>query len=183
MYNSPDSIIIVSILGIMAVAVCTDLRSRKIPNRLTYSAMVLMVAYYSMAYGLEGCWFSLKGLLLGTGILFPVYLLGGMGAGDAKLMGVVGAALGVQGVITAFLFAALIGGVCALVIILFRYEQCRDLLQRSALMIKGLVYSKRFYFIPEKNGTHAPKLCYALPIAVGTVGAVVWHQAYSSYLL
>jgi len=183
MHNSPDGIIIVSLICIMAVAIGTDLRSRKIPNRLTYSAMVFMLAYYSTAYGLAGCWFSLKGLLLGTGVLLPVYCIGGMGAGDAKLMGVAGAALGMQGVVTAFLFTALLGGVYALVLIVFRYEHCREFLNRFWLMLKALVYSKRFFFISGKEQGNAPKLCYALPIAMGTTGAVVWRLAYSSYII
>jgi prepilin peptidase CpaA len=181
--NSLDSIVIVAIICIMIVAVCTDLRSRKIPNRLTYSAMVFLLAYYTTAYGFAGCWFSVKGLLLGTGILLPVYLIGGMGAGDAKLLGVVGAALGMQGVFTAFLFSSLLGGLYALVLILFRYKHCKKLLERSVLMMKLFVYSKKFFFIPGTQNGNAPKLCYAIPIAIGTAGAVAWCMAYSSYLI
>ena len=78
--------------------------------------MVFMLAYYSTSYGFVGCWFSVKGLLLGTGLLLPVYFIGGMGAGDAKLMGAAGAALGMQGVFNVFLFTAVLGGVYALVL-------------------------------------------------------------------
>ncbi len=183
MPKSLDSIIIVAIICIMIVAVYTDLRSRKIPNRLTYSAMVFLLAYYTTAYGFAGCWFSVKGLLLGTGILVPVYFIGGMGAGDAKLMGVVGAALGMKGVFTAFLFTALLGGLYACVLILLRYKQSRELLERSALMMKVSVYTKRVFFIPGAQNGNAPKLCYAIPIAIGTAGAVAWCMAYSSYLI
>ena len=181
--NSLDSIIVVSIACIMAVAICTDLRSRKIPNRLTYSAMVFMLAYYTAAYGFAGGWFSLKGLLLGTGLLLPVFLVGGMGAGDAKLLGVVGAALGMRGVFTAFLFIAVIGGVYACILILFSYKQCRELLERSSLMMKISLYSRKAFFIPGPQNGSAPKLCYAIPIAVGTAGAVAWRLAYSEYFI
>jgi prepilin peptidase CpaA len=167
----------------MCVALFTDLRRRKIPNRLTFSAMVFMMAYYGAAHGFEGLWFSGKGLLLGTGLLLPVYLIGGMGAGDAKLMGAAGAALGMQGVFTVFLFTALIGGVYALVLIVFRLKYCRRLLERSALMMKVLVYSKRFMFIPGAQSEQAPKLCYAIPIALGTAGAVAWRFAYGNYFI
>lgn len=145
--------------------------------------MVFMLAYYSTAYGMAGCWFSIKGLLLGTGLLLPVYWIGGMGAGDAKLMGAVGSALGMQGVFTVFLFTALIGGLYALVIIVFRYKQSKDILERSALMMKVLLYSKWFFFIPGAQNDTAPKLCYALPIAIGTAGAVVWRLVQGSYFI
>jgi prepilin peptidase CpaA len=167
----------------MVAAVCTDLRSKKIPNRLTFPAMVFMLAYYSTAYGFAGGWFSFKGVLLGTGLLLPVFLVGGMGAGDAKLMGVVGAALGMQGVFTAFLFTAIIGGLYALVLILFRYKYCKELLKRSALMMKVSVYTRRVFFIPGAQDGTAPKFCYAIPIAFGTAGAVAWRWAYNGYFI
>ena len=167
----------------MCVALFTDLRSRKIPNRLTFAAMVFMLAYYGAAHGFEGLWFSFKGLLLGTGLLMPLYFLGGMGAGDAKLMGAAGAALGMQGVLTVLLFTALIGGLYAIVLIVIRFEHCKRLLERSALMMKMLVYPKRVVFIPGAQSEQAPKLCYAIPIAAGTLGAVAWRLAQGSYFI
>ena len=178
-----DFLAITGVACIMAAAAFIDLRSQRIPNRLTYSAMVFMLAYYGMAYGLDGLWFSTKGLLLGTGLLLPVYLAGGMGAGDAKLMGAAGAALGVHGVFTIFLFTALAGGLYALILIVFRYKQVKGVLERSSLMLKMLVYSQRFVFIPGGKHENAPKLCYAIPIAIGTAGALAWHLAYRSYLI
>ena len=154
LHTTLDSIIVAALIGIMVAAVWTDLRSRKIPNRLTFSAMVFMLAYYSTAYGFAGCWFSVKGLLLGTGLLLPVYLIGGMGAGDAKLMGAVGAALGMQGVFTAFLFTAVIGGLYALVMIVFRYKQSREILERSALMMKVLRVYKAFFIYTGRSERH-----------------------------
>ncbi len=167
----------------MAVALVTDLRSRKIPNRLTYPAMVVMLACYGTAHGFEGLWFSCKGLLLGTGLLMPLYFAGGMGAGDAKLVGVAGAALGMRGVFTVFLLTALIGGACAFVLIAFRLKSCRRLLERSALMMKVFVYTRRFVFLPGAQSEQAPKLCYAIPITLGTAAAVAWRFAYGSYII
>jgi prepilin peptidase CpaA len=181
--ESPDIIVLVALFCTMAVALFTDLRSRKIPNRLTYPAMVFMLAYCGAAHGFEGLWFSFTGLLLGTGLLMPLYFLGGMGAGDAKLMGAAGAALGMRGVFSVFLFTALIGGAYALVLIAFRLESCRRLLERSALMMKVFVYTQRFVFIPGAQSEQAPKLCYAIPIAAGTAAAVAWRFAYGSYII
>ncbi len=57
---------------------------------------------------------STGGLFLGVAFLLPVYLIGGMGAGDVKLMGAVGSILGPQGVFIAFLYSAIAGGLYAL---------------------------------------------------------------------
>lgn len=181
--TTPDLFVTAALICIMSVAVMTDLRSRKIPNRLTYTAMVILLGYYVSTGGLDGLWFSCKGLLLGTGLLLPVYFIGGMGAGDAKLMGVAGAALGMGGVINVFVCTALIGGVYALVLIAFRYTQRRRFFERSALMMKVFVYSKRFVFIPGAQNENAPKLCYAVPIALGTAVAVAWRLSHGSYFI
>ena len=178
-----DFITISCIAGIMAVAVFTDLRSRTIPNRLTCLAMVFMFGYYGMTYGFDGMCFSTKGLLLGTALLLPVYFAGGMGAGDAKLMGAVGAALGAQGVINAFLFTAIAGGLYAIGIVLCRYGKSKGVIARTSLMLRSFVYSRRFTCIPEAAQENAPKLYYAIPIAIGTAGAIAWHLAYRSYLI
>ena len=76
--------------------------------------MVLM-DYYSV----------LAGLLVGMIILGIFYIFGAMGAGDVKLMGAVGAVLGTKNVLNAFLFTGIIGGIYAIVIILFRFKTSR----------------------------------------------------------
>jgi len=181
--TSPDTIVVIALFCTMCVALFTDLRSRIIPNRLTFSAMVFMLAWYGTAHGFEGLWFSFSGLLLGTGLLMPLYFLGGMGAGDAKLMGAAGAALGLHGVCTVFLFTALIGGLYAVVLISLRLKSCRRLLERSALMMKVFVYTRRFVLLSGTPGEQGPKLCYAVPIAAGTAAAVAWRFAYGCYFI
>jgi len=54
-------------------------------------------------------------IFLGMGLFIILYLMGGMGAGDVKLIGAVGSMLGPYMVLTAVLCTALIGGICALV--------------------------------------------------------------------
>jgi len=128
-------------------------------------------------------WFSAKGLLLGTGLLLPVYFIGGMGAGDAKLMGAAGAALGAGGILNVFVCTAFIGGMYAVMVILCRRKYMRGLAERSALMMKLFVYTRRFVFLPGAQDEQAPKLCYAVPIALGTAAAVAWRLVQGSYII
>ena len=81
--------------------------------------MIAALILYSFAAGIDGFFFSLKGIAVGIGVLLIPYLLGGMGAGDAKLMGAVGGFLGAKGVFGAFLLTAAIGGIYALLTIFF----------------------------------------------------------------
>jgi len=113
-----DIYLIIFLSAVLIVASVNDLRFQKIPNLLTYPAMVVALVYHFVMNGLDGLLFSAGGLALGIAVFILPYLMGGMGAGDAKLMGTVGAILGARGVFIAFLFTAIIGGVYALIVVL-----------------------------------------------------------------
>src|SRR5512136_548273 len=92
------------LLIVLAIAAITDVRTRRIPNWLTYPTMGAGLSYHVYANGWQGFLFGLEGLLLGFALLLVFYLLGGMGAGDVKLMAGVGSILGPKIVFVAFLF-------------------------------------------------------------------------------
>jgi prepilin peptidase CpaA len=81
-------------VALALVAGMGDLRSRRIPNRLTVPALLLGVLVNSLLTGWKGFLLSLEGAGLGLAILLPVVLLRGLGAGDWKLMGALGAMVG-----------------------------------------------------------------------------------------
>jgi len=149
------------LLYVWLAAVClaasvSDVRSRRIPNKITYPTVLTLLAFHTVLGGLPGFYASGLGLLAGLSVLFAPYALGKMGAGDVKLMGVVGAALGVTGVITAFLFTCLAGGV------------------------QGAYYLVRRY--TAKDAASDGKMCYGLAIAAGTVAAMIWNLAGKEFI-
>jgi Flp pilus assembly protein protease CpaA len=102
---------------LLTAAVVTDLRTRRIPNRL-----LLLGAGAAVALDVIG-WVSqvppparvalvhgLAGMGVGALWLLPGYLLGRTGGGDVKLLAVAGAFLGPAGVAMAGLYAMAIGG-------------------------------------------------------------------------
>jgi prepilin peptidase CpaA len=114
--------------GLLAAAVVTDVRSRRIPNQLVLVGLVAglgLQASVTPGSGLFGQPFGALGLLpalggaaLGLLMLLPIYALGAMGAGDVKLMAMVGAFLGPLDTVGAALSSVLAGGVLALVVAL-----------------------------------------------------------------
>lgn len=110
------------LFGSLSIAAVTDLKSRRIPNIVTYSTIAFAVLIYSLVAGWTGLAFSLKGTVCGLGLLLVPYLLGGMGAGDVKLMAAVGAVLGVDHTVYAFLVVALLGGVVSVAVLVARGE-------------------------------------------------------------
>ncbi|WP_377890041.1 prepilin peptidase [Alkalihalobacillus sp. R86527] len=112
------SILVVTLL----LSFYTDIRSRKILNIVTFPAMLVGLIYYTITLGFEGLLFSSAGLLVGFLLLFIPYLLGGMGAGDVKLLAAVGALTGVTFVLHSFVYTALVGGVIGLILLIRRLE-------------------------------------------------------------
>ena len=102
-------------LAVALIAAIWDLRSRRIPNWLTISALILGFAWH-IANGTwrEAAW----GTLLGTVIYLPMWLAGGRGGGDVKLMAALGAWLGPSAWIQLFVLTALIGGIWALILVI-----------------------------------------------------------------
>lgn len=116
------TIFIISSL-VVALATATDLYGRRIPNRLTLPAAVAGLALHTGADGGLGLGSSLAGLLVGSASFLPFYLRGGLGAGDLKLLGAVGALLGLRQTYHALIAIALFGGAWALLWGLWRRYQ------------------------------------------------------------
>lgn len=106
----------------LLVATVTDLRQRRIPNLVTLPLILLALLLHSLATGLPGLVHSLQGLGLGFGLLLIPHLLGGIGAGDVKLMAAVGAVLGPAQTFAAFLVIAILGGVVSVATMAVRGE-------------------------------------------------------------
>lgn len=105
---------------------------------------------------------------MGIGLLILPYMLGGMGAGDAKLMGAVGGFLGAKGVLNAFLFTAVLGGVYALLLILMRRSQFKGYLKNFWERLVVFSSTRQYIPIPDDAKLKRPRLCYGLAIALGT---------------
>ena len=60
--------------------------------------------------------FAAAGWATGLALFVPLYALGGMGAGDVKLLGAIGAWLGPMGAVWTGLYGAIAGGVLALAV-------------------------------------------------------------------
>ena len=120
---------------VLVVAVATDLTNHRIPNLLLWPALSLALMLHIMSGGIAGLTTAAGGLTLGLAMLLPVYALGGMGAGDVKLLGVVGSFLGPWGAVVAGMATMMAGAILGITVIVW---QCvRPVLQLHTAQFLG----------------------------------------------
>lgn len=157
---------------LLLLAVVYDLMSRRIPNWLVFGGMILAmgVNFYTASY--SGLLYSLKGLGTGLLLLLIPFALGGMGAGDVKLLGMVGSFKGIIFTLNAFLWMALWGGVIALILLL-KKKQLRQSLKRlthGAVLARLGLANLTDSCSRQELSQYFP---YALAIALGVLSAFV----------
>lgn len=168
-----DPVRVVAVL-VTAVAAAIDIRSRRIPNLLTFGAAALALVYHAVTGGFSEATQSAVGWLAGVGVFFPMFLLGGMGAGDVKLLGAVGAWLGPSGALWSGLYSTFAGGLLALVVgARHRY------LGTAFRNLWALLGFWRATGIKPAPGltlvdSPGPRLAYGVAIALGTLAASVF---------
>jgi prepilin peptidase CpaA len=161
---------------ILILCAIIDCYTHKIPNLLTYPTIIFALLYNFFYHGIDGLLFSIAGLFLGIIILGVFYIFGVMGAGDVKLMGAVGAVLGTKNVLNAFLFTGIIGGIYAIIVIMFRFQASKKLLKRIITTLKTLSFTGNFVPIPAGEDEKPLKLCYGIAIALGAL-ITIWLKA------
>lgn len=124
----------------LITAFFTDLRSMRIPNALTVSAMLSGLIYHSIVNGWEGLFFSLKGLGAGFLILLLMYFIGAVGAGDVKLFGGIGALTGLWFTVQGIMYSVLFAGVIGLLILLWRREAVKRLRKLAGSIVGVFIF-------------------------------------------
>ncbi|EKN62547.1 peptidase A24A prepilin type IV [Neobacillus bataviensis LMG 21833] len=157
---------------VLFICLFTDIRSRKILNIVTLPAIVFGLFFYLSTTGFEGFLFSGKGFLVGLGLLIIPYILGGMGAGDVKLMAAIGALMGTGFVFYAFIYTALFGGVIGLLLIIKQRGIVN--LMKSSIFTLVFFRSNLGSIIIEKDKQSSISFPYGIAIVLGTFCTLIW---------
>ena len=163
-----DLVVNLALSGALAAAVVTDLRCRRIPNALTVPAFVAGILLNGWLQGSDGLLNRAAGGVLVLGLLVPLFLVRGMGAGDVKLMAAIGALKGPEFVFFTCAWASIFGGPIALFGLI-----------RSRRLGLALAHLYFFRFLPRPSQTFisAGRIPYAPAIAMGallTLQGVRW---------
>jgi prepilin peptidase CpaA len=141
-----------------------DVTSGRVPNALTYTgALVGLVLNAVVRPSGIGLWPAALGLAVGFGPLFVVYLAGGLGGGDVKLMGAVGAFLGPYAAAYALLYACLTGAVLSVATILWKEGVGGAILRLGRLFKRSR---------GPDDGMNRLRFPFAVAVFVGTAWAI-----------
>jgi len=167
-------------LSVACVAAFTDIVEYRVRNILTLPLIVSGLVYHAVVGGSSGFATSVGGVAFGLGVLIVPWLLGLIGAGDAKLLAGVGAWLGLPVTVVAFIATAAASALYATVLIVYRGK-----LRESLMLIKIIGY--RFLAMGTYFGKDSlVEQCYAGPerrlrvipfgamVPIGIVSAFLW---------
>jgi len=162
-------------VAIAAVAAAIDMKTGRIPNALTFGATLAALLYHTIDGGASGFAWALAGCGIGLALFFPFFALGGLGAGDVKLVAALGTWLGPLGVLRLAAGAGIAGGVVALVVML--HARYLGTAARNLLLLLTHWRVNGVRPLPELTlaGSSGPRLAYAVPILLGTLGALWWR--------
>lgn len=152
--------------AVIALSVVTDLATRRIPNWITMTAVAGGLVYHCYHLGTwDGLACAAGGCALGGGMLLPLFMAGGMGGGDVKLMGALGAWNGPAGALNIFIYAALAGALWA-VAVLVRQRALRGTLRSIRYAFFHLAVAGHWPGIPMTGA----RLPYAVVLGLGYIG-------------
>jgi len=162
---------------LLSAAAWQDAKTSRIPNIIVYPGALAGIALNTALMGGHGLLTSVEGMLLGLGALRPLYAIRAAGAGDAKLMAMVGAFLGpletIGAVFSTFVAGALIGLAWAL---------RRGVLAQTLRNMRVILWSFYAKFSAADGPGFDPatqsvmKIPYALAIAGGTLAWVACRR-------
>ncbi|MFZ5646639.1 MAG: A24 family peptidase [Bacillota bacterium] len=164
----PDYLLIL----LLVICIVTDIKSRRIYNNVLIPFLITALVANFLAGGWQNLVESLKGLILGLAMLIIPFARGGMGAGDVKLLAVIGGIKGPAFVVNTFLAGALAGGVIALFLLAVN-GRLTATLSRGLGLISGILI-RYGIMIRSKNSVEKKKplyFPYTLAIGAGTAAA------------
>lgn len=169
------------LIGILVLAAWIDVRQHRVPNALVLAGICFAILYQGLhpaAADNSGWLVASAGCLVGFLSLCPLYIVGATGAGDVKLMAMVGAFVGPLGALACALLTFAAGGILAISVLIWRRRLRRALCNVYHLTMTNVFSASAGCMDFTISGADSTgKLPYAVAIAAGTLTYLVAHAA------
>lgn len=157
---------------LLIICVITDIRKRKIYNKVLFPVLIYSLIVHFANGGYKQLGLSIFGFVIGLVILIIPYFLDGIGAGDVKLLALIGFVKGPVFVMYSGLYMALIGGGIAVLKLLHE---------------KKLIYTINMMFFKIMSRKDKDKESYnmllsggSFPYAIAIAGGVFINMMFES---
>jgi prepilin peptidase CpaA len=171
-----DLLLTIGLIAMCMAAVWSDVRTGRIPNVLTLSGLALALALRTVS-GLGPLGAGLSGALLALLLSIPLFLIGGLGGGDVKLLVAVGAFLAPSQLFVALAVTAITGGFIALIAVIRKRALGRTL-ANAWRIVKTAILAALFRTVPRSplptvRTPGAITTPYGVAIAAGAIVGVL----------
>lgn len=168
---------VIVVLVAALVAAATDIWKFKVYNVLTLPLLVSGLLYHAFRGELAD---SLLGVLFGFAALIVLYIIGGMGAGDVKLMAAVGAWLGMPLTFYVFIASSLAAGVYSIGLVVWTGQVGETAVNLQILWLR-LASVGRYLGSDDKVESEVRRsdrrkriIPFAAMVAIGLVATIIW---------
>jgi prepilin peptidase CpaA len=164
------------VCAVLIVAAYIDGKQLRVPNWLTFPMVASGLVFNAWTGGWDGLGLGLWGMAVGLLCLLPLYAVGGMGAGDVKLMAGVGAWLGWEPTLYAFCVTTIVGAVMALVMVIRRRRTQHHYASFLMILVEWMTV-KNPRELSELAAERKPSMLllpYGIPICIGSIGYFVY---------
>jgi prepilin peptidase CpaA len=162
----------VKFVSIMLIwAAWIDGKQLRVPNWMTFPMVFSGLIYNYYDNGMDGLTFAFLGMVTGLMTLLPLYAVGGMGAGDVKLMAGIGAWLGALITLYAFIATVIVGAIMAVIMVLWSQSWDKHYAQFFLIMNEWLIIKNpmKLAAIAKERKPRMKLLPYGIPICIGSL--------------
>lgn len=162
---------------ILIVAAYIDGKQLRVPNWITYPMVIAGLFYNAWIGGWGGLGSGLLGMMVGLACLLPLYSVGGMGAGDVKLMAGIGAWLGAKITFYAFCVSTIVGAVMAVLMVFYKRDVKKHYANLLLIVNEWLDIRnpRELSAIAAQRKPRMLLLPYGIPICIGSIGYFLYQ--------
>jgi prepilin peptidase CpaA len=175
--NDLAAVPVIVALAAVLVAAATDIWKFKVYNALTLPLLLSGLIYHGWRLDLAN---SILGVLFGFAALIVLYVIGGMGGGDVKLMAAVGAWLGLKLTFYVFIASSLAAGVYALGLVVWN-GRLRETMVNLHIMWLRLASVGRYLGAEDqverevrRSDRRSRIIPFAAMVAIGLIATILW---------
>jgi prepilin peptidase CpaA len=177
LYHLTDNWAMWAVTVTLVVAAVIDGLYLKVPNKITYPLIAAGWIYSTAVGGLPGLGWSLAATFFGLALLFFLHLIGGMGAGDVKLLAGIAAFVHIEHTWWIFVATTIVGGIMALCQIALSGDWMKHFCQAQALLqeIVTVKDADKLYNLSQERKSKMRLLPYGIPMTIAAIGYFAYN--------